>query len=171
MLQPSGHGSVGSRVCWWVPVIHPWPETVGIIASISPTLVGLKISLSNWEFITERLISLSPICIFLFACKTAIRVHGPVPHGERSIFPGWITTVFSPDEFSPSLCKAPAIWQNEICFQSGCSGWWKPNWSFAALVIRKPNSTMWWASSGKILNPRSSVSTITKLSPPKAVST
>ena len=42
-LYPSGHGSLGSSMCWCVPVIHARPDRLGMIALRPATSVSLWI--------------------------------------------------------------------------------------------------------------------------------
>jgi len=95
-----------------------------------------------------------------------MRALQPVPVGERSILPGRTTTAFDPVQPPSRFSKGPANWQNEICAQSGFSGWTKPSWALAAAMIFTPHSARSRASSGVMAKPSAWALTMTKVSPP-----
>ncbi|MNU10193.1 hypothetical protein D3C72_2572080 [compost metagenome] len=51
-----------------------------------------------------------------------MRAEQPVPQGERSILPGRMTTALAPVATPFSYSTGAAIWQKEMCDQSGFSG-------------------------------------------------
>ena len=115
------------------------PEICGIIAALPPICVWLTICPVNCEPMIEVATNFWPTCIRPRAAITAIRADTAVPVGERSIFPGLITTaerLAKPDLVSS---KGPAKAQKEICLQSGLSGWVNPSCSVAAAVIFTPH--------------------------------
>ena len=42
-LYPLGYGSLGSSMCWWIPVIQAWPEITGTTAGRSSSIVSASI--------------------------------------------------------------------------------------------------------------------------------
>ena len=122
----------------------------------------------NREPITDSITRLSPTSSVPLARNTARRAESPVPVGERSSFPGSITTALritgSPVRGSDSI--GLASWQNETWRQSGWSGWSNPSCSVAARVIVVPTEASSRASAGTRSKPNAAASTMTKLSPP-----
>ena len=122
-------------MCWCVPVTHARPLNDGTTASRPPTRASDSMRQSNRESMGEIPTNGSPGASSPRACSTASRAEHPVPHGERSIFPGRIATAFRPAFTPPRTSTGAAIWQNETCDHSGFAGWVKPSCSFAARVI------------------------------------
>ena len=75
------------------------------------------------------------------ACSTAMRAEQPVPVGLRSILPGGSLLRCGRSHTVDGLDRRRDL-ADEMCRQSGFSGWAKPSCSLAARVMRMPASTM-----------------------------
>ena len=78
------------------PVINALPVILGIIQFLLLIKTSFSILALNVEPIIDLEINSSLICISFFSFITANLAEVPVPHGDRSSFPGRITTVFKP---------------------------------------------------------------------------